>query len=177
MHISKIDVFKKLCGHPERIVWAVAQANGKRSICPLGAQMGASFKPPIIAICVSPRNFTHGLITASGEFVLSWPGESLAEATLFCGTKSGRDVDKFAETDITTRPGRYVKAPIIEQSIANLECRLAGQINSGDHTVFLGEIICVWTNKHPQKQLCLVGNEKGCRVLVKKGIYKIGVIK
>ena len=95
--------FRRYCSRPERVVWATAEYEGQRSICPLGWKMNTSISPWIMAISVAPARFTHDLIANSGEFVLAWPGEDLADATLFCGTKSGRNVDKFAEQLMSAR--------------------------------------------------------------------------
>ena len=144
MKKTSMSKFREYCARPERIVWAVAEYKGKRSICPLGWKMNTSIAPIMMAISVAPSRFTHDLIVNSGEFVLAWPGEDLAEATLYCGTHSGRDVDKFTETGLTPLKGDHVQAPLIKECIVNLECRLSGQMTTGDHSIFAGEILSVW---------------------------------
>ncbi len=169
--------FRKYCARPERVVWAVAEYEGKRSICPLGWKMNTSGSPKMMAISVAPARFTHDLIAKSGEFVLAWPGEDLAEETLYCGTHSGRDVDKFAETGLTPLEGIYVDAPLIKACIANLECRLVGQMTTGDHTIFAGEVLAVWVNEDPKRQLCSIDASSGYDFLLEKGHYRFGVVK
>jgi flavin reductase (DIM6/NTAB) family NADH-FMN oxidoreductase RutF len=168
---------KRLCGRPERIVWAVAEHGGQRSICPLGWKMQTSHQPPMMAISVAPARFTHDLIANAGAFVLAWPGEDLAEATMFCGTRSGRKVDKFAELSLATRPATRVDAPLIEACIANLECAVAGQMTSGDHTIFAAEVKAVWVHEAPRKPLCSIGHEAGYTFLIEKGGYRFGVVR
>ncbi len=169
--------FRALCGRPGRITWAVAEHDGKRSICPLGWKMQTSHKPPMMAISVGPGRFTHDLIAESGSFVLAWPGEDLAEATMFCGTNSGRDVDKFAHLNLATRPASCVCAPLIEACVANLECAVTGRMTTGDHTIFAGEVKAVWVHEKPPKTLCSIGPESGYRFLLEKGAYRFGVIR
>jgi len=169
--------FARHCARPERIVWAVARNGAACSICPLGWKMNTSGSPPMMAISVAPARFTHDLIVNSGEFVLAWPGEDLADATLFCGTRSGRDVDKFHETGLTPLEGAYVKAPLVAECIANLECRLVGQLSTGDHTVFAGEILAVWLNEEPKRQLVSVDASAGYDVLLGRGGYRFGAVK
>ncbi len=165
------------CSRPERVVWAVAEHKGRRSICPLGWKMKTSFSPPMMAVSVAPSRFTHGLIVQSESFVLAWPGEDLAEATLFCGTHSGRDLDKFDAAGLTPLPGRAGPAPLIAECIANLECRLTGQMTSGDHSIFAGEILAAWLHPHPRRQLCSVDAATGYDCLLEKGGYRLGVVK
>jgi flavin reductase (DIM6/NTAB) family NADH-FMN oxidoreductase RutF len=177
MKKADIQTFRKYCARPERIVWAVAEYEGKRSICPLGWKMNTSISPPMMAISVAPSRFTHELILKSGEFVLAWPGEELAEATLFCGTCSGRNVDKFKETGLTPIRGEFVKAPLVKECIANLECKVMGQLTTGDHTIFAGEILAVWINEHPSRLLCSIDNSSGYEFILEKKGYRFGVVK
>ncbi len=174
---KNLQEFRQYCARPERIVWAVAEHDGRRSICPLGWKMNTSITPPMMAISVAPTRFTHDLIAKSGEFVLAWPGEDLADATLFCGTRSGRDVDKFEETGLTPIKGEHVKAPLIKECIANLECRLTGQMVSGDHTIFAGEILAAWVNENPKRLLCSIDHSEGYEFLLEKAGYRFGVVK
>lgn len=177
MERSTLATFREHCARPERVVWAVASFDGKRSICPLGWKMTTSGKPPMMAISVAPQRFTHGLIDGAGEFVLAWPGEDLAEATLLCGTRSGRDLDKFATMNLTPLPAAVVSAPLIKECIANLECRVVGKLTSGDHTIFVGEILAVWVGGAPTRQLCTVGTESGYEPILHRGGYRFGVIR
>lgn len=169
--------FRQYCARPERVVWVVAEHDGQRSICPLGWKMNTSASPKMMAISVAPSRFTHDLIARSGEFVLAWPGEDLADATLFCGTRSGRDVDKFKETGLTPVKGEHVKAPLIKECIANLECRLAGQMTAGDHTIFAAEILAIWVHEDPTRLLCLIDQSSGYDFLLEKGGYRFGAVR
>ncbi len=177
MRKTELQEFWKHCARPERIVWAVAKYEGKRSICPLGWKMHTSISPPMMAISVAPSRFTHDLIAHSGEFVLAWPGEDLAEMTLLCGTHSGRDMDKFKQTGLTPVKGQHVKAPLIQECIANLECRLVGQLTTGDHSIFAGEILAAWTSENPTRLLCSIDKSAGYDFLLEKGGYRFGVVK
>lgn len=162
---------------PERVVWAVAEHEGRRSICPLGWKMRTSGAPPMMAVSVAPGRYTHDLIAQSGAFVLAWPGRDLAEATLFCGTRSGRDTDKFAHTGLTALRAKHINAPLIKECVANLECRLAGQLTSGDHTIFVGEILAAWMDEAPGQILCTIDRSDGYDFLLEKGGYRFGVVK
>ncbi|MHB9026760.1 MAG: flavin reductase family protein [Armatimonadota bacterium] len=177
MRQADLSEFQPLCDHPMRVVWAVSQVGDRRSICPLGWKMYTSMTPPMMAIAVAPKRFTHTLIMESGELVLAWPGEDLAQATLICGTNSGRDMDKFAEANLTPLPGRYLKTPIIKECIANLECRVTGHLTTGDHTLFAAEIHAVWVSEEPKKPLCLIGAEEGYQLVLDQPPYRFGVVK
>jgi flavin reductase (DIM6/NTAB) family NADH-FMN oxidoreductase RutF len=66
---------------------------------------------------------------------------------LACGRSSGKTSDKFSETGLTPLPARKVKAPIVKECIAHLECKLRSQFKTGDHTIFIGEIVEAYADK------------------------------
>ncbi len=177
MHRTELSEFRRHCARPERICWLVAAHGEQRTICPLGWKMNCSGTPPMLAIAVAPGRFAHELVVAAKEFVLAWPGEGLAAATLRCGTSSGRAVDKFKDCGLTPLPAAVVKAPLVAECIANLECRLAGQMTAGDHTIFVGEVVAVWVHDHPGRLLCSVDEASGYDPLVARGGYRFGVVK
>lgn len=167
----------KTCARPERVVWAVAEHQGRRSICPLGWKMYTSIRPPMMAISVAPARFTHDLIIGSGEFVLAWPGAALAAATILCGTKSGRDLDKFAAAGLTTFRGEHVATPLINECLGNFECRVTGTLTSGDHTIIAGEVLAIWQQEEPGPVLCSIDDRSGCEVLIEQAGYRLGVVR
>jgi flavin reductase (DIM6/NTAB) family NADH-FMN oxidoreductase RutF len=103
--------------------------------------MSISFNPRLICIGISPKRFSHDLIIESGEFVVNVPSIDLTEAMEFCGTESGRNFDKFAETGLTPIPARTMKPPLIEECFGHLECKVDQSYVCGDHTLFIGEVI------------------------------------
>jgi flavin reductase (DIM6/NTAB) family NADH-FMN oxidoreductase RutF len=177
MKKAELREFWKHCAKPERIVWAVAQHEEKCSICPLGWKMKTSASPAMMAISVAPSRFTHDLIANSGEFVLAWPGENLAEETLLCGTKSGRDIDKFEKTGLTALKGQHVETPLIGECIGNLECRLVGRLTTGDHSIFAGEILAAWIHETPVRSLLSIDSSAGYDFLLENYGYRLGVVK
>lgn len=162
---------------PEVVTWAVAEHGGRRSICPVGWSMRTSGAPPMMAISVAPARYTHELIEESGAFVLAYPGRDLARATLFCGTNSGRDTDKFAKAGVTTEAARHVRAPLIREAVANLECRLVDRLSTGDHTAFVGEVVAAWTHERPGPLLCLADGSSGYETLVEDERFRLGVVR
>jgi len=120
---------------------------GKPNIITLAWAMPTSINPPLVAISISPKRFSHTLIEESKEFVVNIPTMNILKETLFCGRKSGRDHDKFKEAGLTPLPAKKVKVPIIKECIAHLECKLHSQFTTGDHTIFVGEIVEAYADK------------------------------
>jgi flavin reductase (DIM6/NTAB) family NADH-FMN oxidoreductase RutF len=147
--LVKILIDKKSVGanwyfmlHPVKAVLVTcSDRNGKPNVMSVGWNMPCSHKPWMVAIAVHPQRYSHKLISESKEFTVNVPTTELAYQTQFCGEYSGRDIDKFRESKLTARPGKKVKAPYIEECIAFMECKVAGQFETGDHTTFVGEIV------------------------------------
>jgi flavin reductase (DIM6/NTAB) family NADH-FMN oxidoreductase RutF len=121
--------------------------NGKINVLPLAWAMPTSRNPPLVATSVAPSRYSHGLIEETGEFVVNLPTVDIIKETLACGRSSGRNHDKFTETCLTPIQARKVKAPIVKECVAHLECKLRNQFKTGDHTIFVGEIVEAYANK------------------------------
>ncbi len=117
--------------------------NGKPNIIAIAAVAPVSSNPPIFMIAVRKGRYSHELIKKSREFVINVPSIDLVEQTNFCGTTSGRSVDKFKETKLTAVPSSKVKTPIIGECPINIECKVVQTITPGSHTAFLGQVVAV----------------------------------
>ena len=99
--------------------------------------------PPITYISVRKSRYSHHIIEKTGEFVINLTTEKLAFAADYCGVRSGRDVDKFKEMNLTAEAGEIVKCPMIEQSPVNLECRVLEVKSYPTHDMFIAEIVAM----------------------------------
>ena len=120
---------------------------GKANVITLAWSMPVSINPPIVAISIAPKRYSHQLIEETKEFVINIPTMDIVQETLFCGRRSGRSHDKFKETRLTTLPAKLVKPPIIKECVAHLECKLEKQTTVGDHTLFIGRVLTAYTDK------------------------------
>ena len=78
-----------------------------------------------------------------GEFVINLPDKSLVWETDFCGTKSGKTVDKFKETELEKEKAKLVVAPLIKNCPINLECKLKEIKPLGSHDMFIADVVNV----------------------------------
>jgi flavin reductase (DIM6/NTAB) family NADH-FMN oxidoreductase RutF len=128
--------------YPEWIVLVVTvDAQGQVDVMPAGWCMVTSGRPPMLAVSIHPHRHTHKLLNEAGEFVIAFPSAGQGPAVWYCGSHSGRDVDKLANTGLETLPAAEVKTPLLKGAVANFECRLVGQMDTGDHTIFAGEVV------------------------------------
>lgn len=134
--------------HPMHTVLVTAvDKSGKANIITLAWVMPTSVNPPLVAISISPQRYSHKIIEETKEFVVNIPTMKILRETFFCGRTSGKTLDKFKETGLTPQPAKVVKAPIIKECIAHLECKLHQQFTTGDHTVFVGEIVSAYADR------------------------------
>lgn len=166
---------------PSRIVLGVLPAplpSGVNLIT-LCFTMYTSYKPNMMAFSIQKRSYSFDLIPDLKECVLSIPGESMATSILDCGTLSGHKVDKIEKTGLTLVNSKTISVPSIAESIANIECEVQNYIETGDHRLVVVRVKSFNVNmENNEKNLVSVGsNTNGYKLLVHKGIHRIGVIK
>ena len=152
--------YKKAIGlkYPEHIVLAVTVApDNKVNVITLGWSMLTSHEPQMMAISVGNTRFTHEILSHSDEFVLAFPGRNMAKEALFCGTHSGRDVDKIAETGLELVPAREVGVPLLKEAVANFEMKVTDRLTTGDHTIFVGRVLASHRHVNPPERLFTLG--------------------
>lgn len=144
--------------YPEQVVIAIAKdRNGKANPITLGWTMIVSGTPPMMAIAVAKTHYSIETINHSRCFTIAFPSSQMADATLFFGSNSGRDTDKFAEFECKIAPAKNIDSVLLEDAVANFECTLESQMVAGDHIIFVGEVVCSHMNTEPNKRLYTIG--------------------
>jgi len=121
--------------------------DGKPNVLAIAWITPVSVEPPYLALSIRPERYSHNLLMETGEFVVNIPTFKLAPQVVFCGRKSGRDCNKFEETELTPKKAKKVASPIIEECIAHLECKMEKAIEIGDHTLFIGKVLTAYASK------------------------------
>ncbi|HEX3012072.1 MAG TPA: flavin reductase family protein [Syntrophomonadaceae bacterium] len=127
--------------------------------------IGYIWQRPILLVAIRHSRYTYGLIEKSGEFTVSIPaGVELKKQLKICGTKSGRDIDKFSTCSLTAQKGRKLDSPVVKECNLFFECQvvyhqamdpdnLDESIKSKSykdndyHTMYYGEIVACYTNQ------------------------------
>ena len=99
--------------------------------------------PPMCYISVRPERHSYEIIKRTGEFVINLTNSALARATDWCGVRSGRDYDKFAEMGLTPEPAAVVAAPVVAESPVAIECRVKQIVPLGSHDMFIADVVNV----------------------------------
>lgn len=98
---------------------------------------------PMCYISVRKERFSHDIIKNTGEFVINLTNQKLVYATDWCGVKTGARVDKFKKMKLTKEKAKFVKCPLIKESVASLECKVIEIKELGSHDMFLAEILSI----------------------------------
>lgn len=110
----------------EGMLCTVVDEAGKQNLLTLGwGQIGPSYHDhPIFIIAVAALRYSWRFLEQVPEFVIAVPDDTLKEATVLSGTKSGRNLDKFRAAGLTPVPSVHVRAPSLLECPINVECRI-----------------------------------------------------
>jgi flavin reductase (DIM6/NTAB) family NADH-FMN oxidoreductase RutF len=134
--------------YPEQVVVAIARdPRGKHNPITLGWTMITSHQPPMMAISVGRTRYSLEVIRTAGEFVIAFPSSEMAKDALFFGTHTGREVDKFAEQGTALQPATAIDCVLLADAVANFECVLEGELQTGDHSIFAGRVVAAHVNE------------------------------
>jgi flavin reductase (DIM6/NTAB) family NADH-FMN oxidoreductase RutF len=139
----------------------VKSGNGLNTMIIGWATFGIVWKKPIMMVAVRLSRHTFGIIEAAKDFTVTVPGGGMEKEIAFCGSRSGRDVDKFRECNLETTDGRQVASPIIRAPGRHYECRIVyksamdpAHLDQGYdsalyprkdyHTLYFGEILACY---------------------------------
>ena len=122
------------------------------------ASIGYVWRKPIIMVAVRLSRHTFSIIETAEDFTVSIPSSDMKKEIMFCGTKSGRDYDKFNECNLRTSDSQKVITPIIKVPGLHYECKIVyksamdpSYLNKGYdsalypekdyHTLYFGEVV------------------------------------
>jgi len=129
--------------YPATVAIVVVRNGGKLNAMAAAWHMPVSFKPPLYAVSISPKRYTHNLIVESKEFSLNFLSQEHVALIHRLGHVSGAKIDKFEKFSIKVEKPVKTKCPVLKDAFAAYECRLVDHKSSGDHTVFIGEIVAI----------------------------------
>ena len=153
------------------VMVSMADKNGKTNIITIAWAGTVCTNPPMVSISVRPERYSYPILKETGEFVINLTTKELAFATDYCGVKSGRDVDKFKEMKLTPLKAKEVKAPLIQESPVNLECRVREILPLGSHHMFLADVAAVHADEKYMDEKHKFHLEKAEPIVYSHGAY------
>ena len=100
-------------------------------------------RPPMVYISIRPERYSYNIIKENMEFAINLTNEKLVYSTDWCGVKSGKNVDKFKEMNLTKEKAYFVKCPIIKESPVSIECKVVDIKELGSHSIFLAKVLSI----------------------------------
>lgn len=100
---------------------------------------------PVFAITTGPWNSSYAALRKTRECVIAIPAADQLDKAVGVGTCSGTETDKFEKFGFTPVPGKQVRAPLIRECLANIECRVVDIVRK--HNIVLLEGVAAWVDE------------------------------
>ncbi len=125
---------------PTGVAVVTVAVEGQQLGLTVGSLVSLSLEPPLVGIAISRQAALHELLREGGSFAASLLGETQDALS----QHFARGVPPIAMWHgIESRPGPVTGAPLLEGALGWLECRLTAEHPTGDHTLFVGEVVSI----------------------------------
>jgi flavin reductase (DIM6/NTAB) family NADH-FMN oxidoreductase RutF len=152
MRLKKLplaEVYRLL--EPGPVAMLVTAAGGKEDIMTMTWHMMMEFEPPLIGCIIGGRNHSFDLLQTAKECVVAIPTFELAKTAVKIGNVSGKNIDKFKKFKLHRLPAYRVKAPLITDCYANLECKVIDSSLADKYNFFVLKVLQAWVNEDRKK--------------------------
>ena len=140
MHPMKMSrVFTLI--EPGPVVLVTTRDGNKNNVMTISWTMVLDFTPAF-AITTGAWNYSFTALQRTRECVIAIPTVDLLDRVVGIGTCSGADTDKFAKFKLTAVLGKLVKAPLIKECLANIECKVVDLIEK--HNIVVLEAVAAY---------------------------------
>ena len=153
--------FDRLCSalQDKGALLVVEDRHGKPNVMTIGwGTVGVIWRRPVFGVLVRPSRYTHDLLREAETFSVNVPDHDLEEALETCGSRTGREVDKFELGHLTAVKGLLSGTTVVGEAKWFYECRILHRNDvegaslpreilnqyypsSDFHTVYFGEIL------------------------------------
>ena len=129
---------------PGPVVLVTTQYKRRSNIMTMSWHTMLEFDPALIGCVISDRNYSFNLLMKTKQCVINIPTRKLAKAVVGCGNTTGAKVDKFKIFQLTPKAASRVKAPLIDECYANLECRIINTQLVKKYCLFILKVQKAW---------------------------------
>lgn len=144
MEISKAFTLME----PGPVILVTTHDGKKNNIMTISWTMVMDFTPRF-AMTTGPWNHSYAALLKSRECVISIPTVDLLDKVVGVGTCSGADTDKFETFGLTPVKGKHVRAPLIKECLANIECKVVDIVEQ--HNIVVLEGVAAYVD-HARKE-------------------------
>lgn len=139
------------------VVFVTTGDDKQHNIMTLSWTMVVDFTP-VFAITTGPWNYSYAALRKFKECVIAIPTVDLIDQVVGVGTCSGTDTDKFTTFGLTPVKGIHVRPPLIQECLANIECRVVDIIRKHNIVILEGLAAYVDSSRKEQRTLHAVGD-------------------
>lgn len=137
---------------PGPVVLVTTCDGGRNNIMTISWTMVLDFTP-VFAIATGAWNYSFAALEKTRECVIAIPTVDLLDQVVGIGMCSGADTDKFAKFKLTAVPGKHVKAPMIGECLANIECKVADIVDR--HNIVVLEAVAAYEDAERKERRTL----------------------
>jgi len=143
MHTITTAIKKFQYFYPYTVALVGVQAGERVNVMSCAWHTALSFEPPLFGVLISKKRFTHDLVVEAREFTVSFIGREAVKLSAQMGRTTGAAMDKIRIFQVKLAPSRIIRSPFVAEAYAAFECRLAEVRTTGDHDLFVGEVLAV----------------------------------
>lgn len=153
------DVYRLL--EPGPVVMISTARKGRPNVMTMSWQTMIDFEPPLVGLVISNRSYTFNTLKATKECVINIPTAKIAKKAVACGNTTGRKIDKFKTFGLTPLAASRVKAPLVGECYANLECKVVDARMATKYNFFVVKVLKAWINPTEKNPRTLHHRGKG----------------
>jgi len=142
---------------PGPVVLVTTHDGQKDNIMTISWTMVMDFTP-VFAIVTGEWNHSYAALQKNKECVIAIPTVDMLDTVVGIGTCSGKDTDKFAKFKLTPEQGKFVKAPLIKECLANIECKVIDIVEKHNIVVLEGVAAYFDTERKEKRAIHAVGD-------------------
>lgn len=129
---------------PGPVVLVTTADKEKANIMTMSWHMMMEFEPPLIGCVIGPWDYSFAALNSTKECVIAVPAVDIIDKVIDIGNCSGKDVDKFEKFGLTAVPAEKVIAPLIDECLANLECRVESMTLQKKYGLVILKVVKAW---------------------------------
>ena len=137
---------------PGPVVLVSTAQRGRANLMTMSWHLPMEFTPPLIGCVIGPWDHSHAALRATKQCVIAIPGADLAARVVEIGNCTGAEVDKFKTFRLTPAPAAKVRAPLVAECLANLECRLVDTTLAKKYGFLVLKVVQAWINPRRKEQ-------------------------
>ncbi|MEQ1611521.1 MAG: flavin reductase family protein [Hyphomicrobiaceae bacterium] len=142
---------------PGPVVLVTTFDGNKSNVMTISWTMVLDFTP-VFAITTGAWNHSFAALQRTKECVIAIPTVDLLDRVVGIGTCSGVDTDKFAKFKLSAVPGKIVRAPLVKECLANIECKVVNVVDQHNIVVLKAVAAYVDSARKERRTIHAVGD-------------------